>query len=399
MEILYVSNTTSQKYFDRLFNESRIKPGQQVQKFNEMLLRGFAEGNSVCALSAPPATYKTSGKLVFKNTEETENGVFYDYLGFLSLPVIKQFFVKINARRKIRRWAKKTQGKERSIVCYALSPTLSSSAIRAAKKHNIKCAALVTDIPQFMNVSKDQGGFKTRLYSVYSKSTYEKMTQYDMYILLTEAMSDVVNPNSKPYVVVEGMTDSAMAAVSNNIADKYSPGVVFYAGALFEKYGVKNLVEGFIKANVKDGELWLFGNGEMEDYLNDLNNDKVKYFGVVPNSEVVEHEIKATLLVNPRPSDEEFTKYSFPSKNMEYMMSGTPVLACKLPGMPDEYLNYIYITQDESSQGFAKSISEILAKDKKELHTMGKRAKEFVAKEKSNIKQSERIAEFLKANL
>ena len=66
MEILYVSNTTSQKYFANLYEMSAIKPGQQVQKFNEMLLRGFAESNNVHALSAPPATYGTSKKLLLK---------------------------------------------------------------------------------------------------------------------------------------------------------------------------------------------------------------------------------------------------------------------------------------------------------------------------------------------
>ena len=399
MEILYISNTTSQKYFNELYDMSTVKPGQQVQKFNDMLLRGFAESNSVCALSAPPATYGTSKKLIFKNETENVHGIEYDYTGFISLPLIKQLFVKAGVKRKIARWAKRTRGKERAIICYALSPTLSAAALSAAKKHAIKCAALVTDIPQLMNVAHDQSGIKAKLYSIYSKSTYDKMTQYDMYIFLTAAMSDLVNPKNKPYVVVEGMTDSRMADATNELADKYSPKVVLYAGALFEKYGVKNLVEGFIRADIPGCELWLFGNGELEGWLNWLNNGRVRYFGVVPNSEVVAHEIKSTLLVNPRPSAEEFTKYSFPSKNMEYMMSGTPVLTCRLPGMPDEYLDYVFIAEDESSEGFAKALNEVLEKGAEALDDMGCRAKEFVSREKSNIKQAEKIARFIKANL
>ncbi len=399
MEILYISNTTSQKYFKKLYDMSVAKPGQQVQKFNEMLLRGFAENNSVYALSAPPATYSTSKKLYFSSEIEKENGITYDYTSFCSLPIIKQFMVKSAVKRKIKEWAKKTENKERAIVCYALSPTLSAAALSSAKKLGVKCVALVTDIPQLMNVSTQQSGIKSKLYSIYSKSTYEKMTRYDMYILLTDAMSEVVNPLEKPYTVMEGMTDSAMVDVDNSLSDKYSPKVVLYAGALFEKYGVKNLVEGFMKADVADCELWFFGNGEMEDWLNSLDFDKVKYHGVAPNHEVVAHEIKSTLLVNPRPSTEEFTKYSFPSKNMEYMMSGTPVVACKLPGMPNEYLDYIYITQDESADGFAKILKEILSKDAKKLHEMGKSAKDFVSKEKSNIIQAQKIVGFIKDNL
>ena len=34
------------------------------------------------------------------------------------------------------------------------------------------------------------------------------------------------------------------------------------------------------------------------------------------NDRVVEEQLRATLLVNPRPTAEAFTKYSFPSRNM-----------------------------------------------------------------------------------
>jgi glycosyltransferase involved in cell wall biosynthesis len=398
MEILYVSNTTSTKYFKCLYDESFQKPGQQVQKFNEMLLRGFKEHANVRALTVPPATNKTIKKNYFKNITEYENDILYDYVGFLNFPIIKQMFVKWNAKRKIKAWIKQTEGSERVIMCYALSPTLSSIALSMAKKHGVKCMAVVTDIPELMNVSRETTSLKSFLYNIYSKSTSEMLTQYDSYVLLTEAMTDVVNPENKPYIVVEGMVDSDMEGSENSLQEKYSSRVVIYAGALFEKYGVLNLVEGFIRADVPDCELWLYGNGEMEDYLNNLKNDNVKYFGVVPNNEVVEHEIKATLLVNPRPSTEEFTKYSFPSKNMEYMMSGTPVLTCKLPGMPHEYLDYVYIAEDESADGFSEALKDILSKDSSELHDVGIKAKEFVTNNKSNIMQAKRILDFAKIN-
>jgi glycosyltransferase involved in cell wall biosynthesis len=398
MEILYVSNTTSTRYFRCLYDDSFVKPGQQVQKFNEMLLRGFKEHAKVCALTVPPATNKTIRKNYFKNMVEYENDILYDYVGFINFPLIKQLFVKWNAKKKIRRWIKETEGSDRVIMCYALSPTLSSIALAMAKKHGVQCMAVVTDIPELMNVSRETTSLKSFLYSIYSKSTSEMLTQYDSYVLLTEAMSDVVNPENKPYIVIEGMVDSDMEGSENRIEEKYDPRVIIYAGALFEKYGVLNLVEGFKKADIEGCELWLYGNGEMEDYLNNLDNDKVKYFGVVPNNEVVEHEVKAMLLVNPRPSTEEFTKYSFPSKNMEYMMSGTPVLTCKLPGMPDEYHDYVYIAEDESVEGFSEALKDIFAKENNELHDMGIKAKEFVTNNKSNIMQGKKIVEFVKGN-
>lgn len=69
---------------------------------------------------------------------------------------------------------------------------------------------------------------------------------------------------------------------------------------------------------------------------------------------------KATLLINPRPSNEEFTKYSFPSKNLEYMASGTPLLATDLPGIPAEYKRYEYIIENENIDGIANMFRYVL---------------------------------------
>ncbi|MGB9612869.1 MAG: glycosyltransferase, partial [Candidatus Margulisiibacteriota bacterium] len=122
----------------------------------------------------------------------------------------------------------------------------------------------------------------------------------------------------------------------------------------------------------------------------------IEFFGVISNRAVIEEEIKAILLVNPRPSSEEFTQYSFPSKNMEYMVSGTPLLTTKLPGMPEEYYDYVYLFEDESVEGMAKTLDRILKLPKEELHAKGAAAKEFVLREKNNVVQAKRIIEMIR---
>ena len=183
----------------------------------------------------------------------------------------------------------------------------------------------------------------------------------------------------------------------NKLEDKYEEKVIIYAGALYEKYGVKSLIEAFIEVKDKDARLWLFGDGDLVNEMNTYQekDSRVKYFGVVPNEYVVREQLKATLLVNPRPSIEEFTKYSFPSKNMEYMASGTPVLTTPLQGMPKEYNDHVYLFEDETVEGMIKTLTTILSKDKTELHEKGIRAKEFVLKEKNNVVQAEKILKMI----
>ena len=144
-------------------------------------------------------------------------------------------------------------------------------------------------------------------------------------------------------------------------------------------------------------ELHIYGAGEYETELEELcqKNPSVRFFGTVPNGKIVEEERKATLLINPRPTNEEYTRYSFPSKNMEYMVSGTPVLTTCLPGMPHEYNEYVYLLKEETEEGMAKKLQELLCKPKEELFAYGQKAKNFVLENKSNLSQAKLICELL----
>ena len=116
---------------------------------------------------------------------------------------------------------------------------------------------------------------------------------------------------------------------------------------------------------------------------------------MVNNDIIIKKEIKATLLINPRFSNEEYTEYSFPSKIMEYMSTGTPVLTTKLKGIPEEYSKYLYYFEDETCQGMKNKLEEILSLNIDELNKKGKSAREFVLKNKNNIKQTKKIIELI----
>ena len=100
------------------------------------------------------------------------------------------------------------------------------------------------------------------------------------------------------------------------------------------------------------------------------------------------------MLINPRSAKEEFTKYSFPIKNLEYMASGTPLLTTQLPGMPLEYFSYVYIIDDETAAGIADKIIT-LYNERDSIKIMGEKAKKFVMENKNYIFQGKRISEFL----
>ena len=105
---------------------------------------------------------------------------------------------------------------------------------------------------------------------------------------------------------------------------------------------------------------------------------------------------KATVLINPRNNDGEYTKYSFPSKTMEYMLSGKPVIMYKLDGVPDEYDSYLYYIGGNTADDIKKTILEVLNKSEKELESFGQKAAEFVSENKNSVVQAKRILTLLK---
>ena len=113
------------------------------------------------------------------------------------------------------------------------------------------------------------------------------------------------------------------------------------------------------------------------------------------NAEIVEREMAATLLFNPRQTGEEYVKYSFPSKTMEYMSTGTPVLTTVLPGMPKEYHPYVYLLEEETADAIAEKLRQIFAQPADALFEKGMKAREFILKEKNNVTQAGKILAML----
>lgn len=217
---------------------------------------------------------------------------------------------------------------------------------------------------------------------------------YDGYILLTEQMNEIVNPKAKPYVIMEGIANK-IDIIENVEKENY----VMYAGSLYDRFGIKELVDGFDMLEDKSLKLRLYGAGETVEYIKnkEKENENIQYKGSKINSEIILAERKAKLLINPRPTKSEFTKYSFPSKTIEYMLSGTPVLTTRLQGIPKEYYDYLYTIDDESAEGIKNSIESIIKNESEaSLEDKGKKAREFICKNKNSEIQGMKIINFIK---
>ena len=210
-------------------------------------------------------------------------------------------------------------------------------------------------------------------------------------------MDVVINKKNKPSLIIEGFADVELMDRENLFQNKYTERVLIYAGGLDEAYGLRNLVEAFKTIPENDLSLWLFGTGPfVEDIkLYTKIDARIQYKGAIPNSKLIDVLMRSTLLINPRFTHEEYTKYSFPSKNMEYMSTGTPLLTTKLPGIPIDHYPYIYTINKANSEGIRDSLNKILSLSREEIHAFGCLTKKYVMREKNNLKQAEQIIQLI----
>ena len=122
----------------------------------------------------------------------------------------------------------------------------------------------------------------------------------------------------------------------------------------------------------------------------------IKYYGYVSNEEVIELEKKATLLCNVRNTNMEYTKYSCPSKVLEYLASGTPVYSTKLMGIPEEYKKYVFWCDEPNLGNISSDLKNILNLPSEVLNKKGIEAQRFMLKEKNSIAQAKKILDFIK---
>lgn len=390
-QILYISALASESKVNEEYKRTGDNPGFAVQKFTRLLVKGLqASGAQVLAVSNPPNM--TRRKVYVSSVRETEDGVQYKYVPYLNLSILKHLCLFIYTFFYVLFWG--IRGREdKTIVCDVLAVSICMGALFASKINRVKSVAVVTDIYGLMAGN----GSQTLIVRLAAKLNACYSGLFNKYILLTEQMNDVVNPKGRPHIVMEALCDSSLASEINEKIKKVHPRTVIYAGGLYEKYGLKTLAEGFIKADMEDVKLVYYGSGSYVDEFKNLckKHPNLEYCGVAPNDIVVREELKASLLVNPRFTTEKFTKYSFPSKNIEYMASGTPLLTTNLPGMPKEYHSHVFLFKEETVDGYAEAIRSTLSYSEKELISFGRKAREFVLLKKNNIEQGKRVLEFI----
>lgn len=374
MDILFLS-AFPDSYYQTItaLNPKEVSPA--AQKYNHLLLKGLKEnGANVTVLCTRDPVSKLQGKDSNPASAVQEDGIIYQIAPYSSS--------RMQNHRLSAAWLKKTMKAyyaahpDAYLILDYLAP-LSKEAAAYARKYCV----IVTDLPESIYV---RGNALRKKY--YITRSYRIINRAQSSILLSGLMKEKLS-ESQSFLVLEGIVDS-----HREITAVQKKPYILYAGAISKECGIDRLAAAFSQIHT-DYELHLYGNGNYADELKKFGSDhsNIMYGGMIDNQTVLHYEQEASLLVNPRPVNSTFSRYSFPSKNLEYMSSGTPLLTTKLQSMPAEYVPYVYLFPDDTVEGIRTGLEQALNNLPVHGNETGQKAYEFVMNEKSETVQAEKI--------
>lgn len=401
MKILYFGSACDQEWFNQTSQTIGMPSIVAQYKFEMALLDGLSceENIDLTIYYIYQQTYYPKGKYKFigSKIKRINEKLSATYINAAYFPIIKELSFFVAGVFQTFKWVIKNKNQTEKIILTPFHYTpLALGILLIAKMFKINRANIFTDLSADILNEKRQKEMimlKKLILPYYKKVVCSLEKNYDLYILFTEPMNERINPNKKPYLVIEGIFNCAL-----DLAPEKKERAIMHAGTLSFEYGVKMILDAFEQIEDNSLQLWLFGEGDMHDYIINLckRDKRVKFFGFTPHTEVFKYEKKAALLVNTRDPNDDYTKYSFPSKTFEYMLSGTPYLTSYINGIPEEYYKYLYVVKNYTVSSIKNEILKIIDKPDCQIVRKGKLAKEFVLRNKDPKSQSKKIIDFLR---
>lgn len=312
-------------------------------------------------------------------------------VGFLNLAFVKNIHRVYLAVREVLGQLRQRQGQENYLVCYSMHlPFMLACYIIKRLRKDVHLCVIVPDLPEYMDA---RTGMMKLIFSAMARLSYYSVNKAESVVAITKPMLDKFKGNITK-LVIEGIADPGYISLSEVVERKK---YFLYTGTLDARYGIRNLLDSFVEAGSNEYELYICGDGNARGYVESVaaSNGRVKYLGQLDRSSVLTLQRSASLLINPRDNDSEYTKYSFPSKIIEYMSSGVPVLMYRLDGIPQEYYDFCFLIRPGRGQ-LAASLRELSGLPEEVLVAKGAAAKRFIVESKMPAMQVSKLLSAIK---
>lgn len=381
-----------------------LGPSVAGNKMQLGIIRGLKKlnDNITVVTEIPIASYPRESKLLIRSSDiKLEDNIEAKAVPFINVFFVKQISLIVNAFLMILKWSIVNRKENKIFITFNAFPYISIPTILTSKIIKSKVICIFADPP--INVIERKGTLGKIAQYLEKKSTEKYIKKYDGIVALNKKAIEKYAPNTK-YVLVDGGFD---------ISDKpnvkpggqwlsYTEGDtvdIVFSGGLYEYNGLNNLVDAFKLIENDNLRLNIYGEGPLKNYVKNASkiDCRIIYHGNISNDKILFIQQNSGILINPRPFNHPVSLYTFPSKMIEYMLSGTPVITTKLNGLTPDYLKYVFVIEGISAREIAKTIEFVVGFNKELLIERAREARDFILKNKTWEIQSKKIYEFIKA--
>jgi glycosyltransferase involved in cell wall biosynthesis len=326
-----------------------------------------------------------------------DTGVHARLVPYLNVRGPKEATVAASLFAHLARWARASSPTApRALLVYNVFSPLALPVLAAARAWRVPAVAIVADLPFGYRLR----GVRGMLERLDVRAQLSVLRRFDGLVVLTPHVAAEYAPGV-PWMRMEGGIHPSDAGEPLRPAAAAPERAVMYSGMLNEMNGIALLLDAFARLQGPEWRLWIYGGGPLEREVRAAaaRDGRILFrpWEQVPAEEMRLRQRDAAVLVNPRPSAHRANRYSFPSKLLEYLVSGTPVVSTAPPGIPDEYHPHLELAGDETPDGLAAAIRRAAARTEAERTARGVRAREFVLRDKTWDRQAARIGDFVRS--
>lgn len=378
------------------YSKVGLQAADNVFQWNmiEGLRENIGENSIKICNSVPVGSYPWANrKLFYKGSTKQTDGILIHNVGFLNIPIIKpisRFFSFVHELLSVPKC-------DNRVLAYGLylPQLLAFYVCRHIFHKSLDITLVIDDLPAQYGIIHGNRIAK-KIKTVIGNLELVILNDRNVishYVLLTEHMLDAIKLNGRNYSVVEGIAKSKYISEKVSPAALWDKKIVFYAGTLDKQFGIDLMLDAFSQIKGNEYEFWICGNGGARERVEQMQqmDSRIRYFGFVDKQRADTLMCQASVLINPRPNDAAFTRYSFPSKTIEYMLTGIPVLMYKLDGIPKEYDQYLSFITEATAESIVAGIEEICGLKYNQYLKTSQESADWVRKNKNPKAQMRKV--------
>ncbi|MBX3119935.1 MAG: glycosyltransferase [Fimbriimonadaceae bacterium] len=347
----------------------------------------------VCSYRPMPS-FPRSKKLFYLGGKDIlSDGTQVRFLAFLNLGALKIITLGLSSCLQVIRWGLRNRAsKRRVVIAYNLTAPPAWPIFWACRLVGCEFVPFIGDIYVPGEVVKD-----TWLRRREFAGQRRIIPKVDGLLVANQAIIEDF-AQGRDALLIEGGVPSAFVQrfASRHKQDEDHFNIVF-AGQLSELNGIPLIIEAMKRLQGDRYRLSIAGGGEYADAVKKAAeaDPRITYHGLIPHHEVLALYAKADLLLSLRRTHYQTHRYVFPSKVVECLATGCPLLTTDTGHAREEFGSFVILLEDETPEAVADKIEEIATWSPDKRAKLGKAAQAYVKANRSWESNVKRLKDYL----